>query len=62
MVGRNTDELREEFASISRRNERVQKPVAHISLSPSPTEQVSDEVMMTLVAEYMDRLGFGEYQ
>jgi hypothetical protein len=62
MVGRNTDELREEFASISRRNERVQKPVAHISLSPSPTEQVSDEVMMTLVAEYMDRLGFGECQ
>ena len=62
MVGRNTDELREEFASISRRNERVQKPVAHISLSPSPTEQVSDEVMMTLVSEYMDRLGFGECQ
>ncbi len=62
MIGRSTDELREEFASISRRNERVQKPVAHISLSPSPTEQVSDEVMMTLVAEYMDRLGFGECQ
>ena len=62
MIGRSSDELREEFASISRRNERVQKPVAHISLSPSPTEQVSDETMLTLVSEYMDRLGFGECQ
>ena len=62
MIGKNTEELRREFAAISTRNERVQKPVAHISLSPSPKEEVSDEKMLWLVSEYMDRMGFKECQ
>lgn len=62
MIGKSLTELRREFTRISTRNERVQKPVAHISLSPSPAEEVSDETMLTLVSEYMDRLGFGECQ
>lgn len=62
MVGKSTEELRKEFGVISTRNERVQKPVAHISLSPSPKEKVSDEGMLSLASEYMDRLGFRECQ
>jgi hypothetical protein len=62
MIGKTTEELNREFNIISTRNERVQKPVAHISLSPSPTEKVSDEKMLWLVSEYMDRMGFKDSQ
>lgn len=62
MIGKTTEELRMEFRRIANRNERVQNPVAHISLSPSPKERISDATMLELVSEYMDRLGFGECQ
>lgn len=62
MIGKTTEELRVEFRRIANRNERVQNPVAHISLSPSPKERISDATMLELVSEYMERLGFGECQ
>lgn len=51
-----------EFRAIANHNRRVQRPVAHISLSPSPEEELSDAIALDLAIAYMDRIGFAECQ
>jgi hypothetical protein len=51
-----------EFRAIASHNRRVQRPVAHISLSPSPEEELSDAIALDLAIAYMDRIGFAECQ
>ena len=40
-------------------NKRTEKPVIHISLNPSPKDNVSDETFSEMAQKYMDELGFG---
>jgi len=54
--------LASEFRAIASHNRRVQRPVAHISLSPSPEEELSDAIALNFAIAYMDRIGFAECQ
>jgi hypothetical protein len=54
--------LASEFRAIANHNRRVQRPVAHISLSPSPEEELSDAIALDLAIAYMDKIGFAECQ
>jgi hypothetical protein len=51
-----------EFRAIALHNRRVQRPVAHISLSPSPDEELSDLKALDFAQAYMDRIGFAHCQ
>jgi len=51
-----------EFRACASHNRRVQRPVAHISLSPSPEEELSDAIALDLAIAYMDKIGFSECQ
>jgi hypothetical protein len=51
-----------EFRACASHNRRVQRPVAHISLSPSPEEELSDAIALDLAIAYMDKIGFAECQ
>jgi hypothetical protein len=54
--------LASEFRAIALHNRRVQRPVAHISLSPSPDEELSDLKALDFAQAYMDRIGFADCQ
>ncbi len=54
--------LASEFRACASHNHRVQRPVAHISLSPSPEEELSDAIALDLAIAYMDKIGFAECQ
>ncbi|MDR0415540.1 MAG: relaxase/mobilization nuclease domain-containing protein [Prevotellaceae bacterium] len=41
-------------------NNRTKKPVVHISLNPSPEDTLTDEQLLKVGHEYMQRMGFGE--
>ena len=62
MAGNNPPSLAKEFRAITRFNARVKKPVAHISLSPSIEDDVSDQTALTLISQYMDKIGFTDCQ
>lgn len=62
MASRNPDALAREFRTIANFNHRVKRPVAHISLSPSPNEQLSDSRALSLAQRYMEKIGFQECQ
>src|SRR4028119_1395288 len=51
-----------EFRACASHNRRVQRPVAHISLSPSPEEELSDAIALNFAIAYMDKIGFSECQ
>jgi hypothetical protein len=51
-----------EFRAIASHNQRVKKPVAHISLSPSPLEELSDSLALDFARAYMDKIGFRNCQ
>ena len=51
-----------EFRACANHNHRVQRPVAHISLSPSPDEELSDAQALDFAMAYMDKIGFAECQ
>lgn len=40
-------------------NRRTEKPVIHVSLSPSPEDRLTDNQLMELAEKYMERLGYG---
>jgi hypothetical protein len=42
------------------KNNRTEKPIVHISLNPHPDDVLSDEQMVKIAREYMNKLGFGE--
>ena len=54
--------LAREFRSVACNNRRVQRPVAHISLSPSPEEELSDLKALDFAMAYLDKIGFGDCQ
>lgn len=41
-------------------NRRTEKPVMHVSLSPSPEDCLSDEQLSELADKYMERMGYGD--
>jgi hypothetical protein len=41
-------------------NKRTEKPIVHISLNPSPKDELTDEQLLSIGREYMQRMGFGE--
>jgi len=51
-----------EFRAIANHNQRVKRPVAHISLSPSPSEELSDLLALDFARAYMDKIGFRNCQ
>jgi hypothetical protein len=51
-----------EFRAIASHNQRVKRPVAHISLSPSPFEELSDSQALDFARTYMDKIGFRNCQ
>jgi hypothetical protein len=54
--------LAQEFRAIASHNQRVKRPVAHISLSPSPFEELSDSLALDFARAYMDKIGFRNCQ
>ena len=40
-------------------NRRTEKPVMHVSLSPSPEDRLTDEQLSELADKYMARMGYG---
>jgi hypothetical protein len=42
------------------KNNRTKSPIVHISMNPHPLDVLTDEQMLTIACEYMQRLGFGE--
>ena len=54
--------LAREFRAVASHNPRVQRPVAHISLSPSPDEELSDSLALEFTIAYMDKIGFSDCQ
>ncbi len=54
--------LAREFRAIASHNHSVQRPVAHISLSPSPQEELSDGKALDFAAAYMEKIGFADCQ
>jgi hypothetical protein len=57
MVSSTPKALACEFRAIANHNSRVQRPVAHISLSPSPEEELSDAQALDFAIAYMDKIG-----
>jgi hypothetical protein len=51
-----------EFRAIASHNHRLKRSVAHISLSPSPEEELSDAQALDFAIAYMDKIGFAECQ
>jgi hypothetical protein len=62
MVSSTPKALACEFRAIASHNRRVQRPVAHISLSPSPEEELSDLKALDFAMTYLDKIGFGDCQ
>jgi hypothetical protein len=54
--------LAREFRAIAHHNHSVQRPVAHISLSPSPMEELSDALALDFATAYMEKIGFADCQ
>jgi len=62
MVSSTPKSLACEFRAIASHNRRVQRPVAHIALSPSPEEELSDLKALDFAMTYLDKIGFGDCQ
>jgi hypothetical protein len=62
MLSQTPRALAREFRSVACNNRRVQRPVAHISLSPSPEEELSDLKALDFAMAYLDKIGFGDCQ
>jgi len=62
MVGQTPRALAREFRAIANHNRRVKRPVAHISLSPSPLDDLSDSKALDFAIAYMDKIGFSNCQ
>jgi hypothetical protein len=62
MVGQTPRALAREFRAIASNNHRVKRPVAHISLSPSPEEELSDLKALDFAMAYLDKIGFADCQ
>lgn len=41
-------------------NKRTEKPVLHISLNPHPDDKLSNEQLINIAQEYMEKMGYGD--
>ncbi len=41
-------------------NKKTENPILHISLNPSPGDNLSDDQMEQLAADYMEKMGYGD--
>jgi hypothetical protein len=41
-------------------NKNTEKPILHISLNPSPDDNLSDEQLEQLATDYMEKMGYGD--
>ena len=39
---------------------KIKNPVFHVSLNPDPSDKLTDEQLVEIAQEYMERMGFGE--
>jgi len=63
MAATRPEQLAAEFRVFSQRNQQVQKPVEHISLSPSPGDrELDDQEWHALAQELLDGLGMSRNQ
>jgi len=63
MAARSPNQLAAEFRVFSQRNPQVQKPVEHISLSPSPGDrELDDQEWQALAQDLLDGLGMSRNQ
>jgi hypothetical protein len=63
MAGSSPRQLAAEFRAFSQKNQRVLKPVEHISLSPSPGDrELDDQEWQALAQELLDGLGMSRNQ
>ena len=63
MAARSPNQLAAEFRVFSRKNDRTQLPVEHISLSPAPEDrELDDEEWEALAQELLDGLGMSRNQ
>jgi len=63
MAARSPNQLAAEFRVFSRKNDRTQLPVEHISLSPAPEDrELDDEEWEAIAQELLDGLGMSRNQ
>ncbi|PSB02787.1 relaxase/mobilization nuclease domain-containing protein [Merismopedia glauca] len=62
MASQSSCQLAAEFEAIATQNSRVIYPVAHISLSPHPDDQISTEQMVELAETFLKRAGYNNNQ
>lgn len=48
------------FAPFLAANRKTEEPILHISINPHPDDVLSDEQLIDIADEYMNRMGFGE--
>lgn len=48
------------FAPFLAANRRTEEPILHISLNPHPDDVLTDEQLIDIADEYMQKMGFGE--
>ena len=48
------------FAPFLQANKRTEEPILHISLNPHPDDVLTDEQLIDIADEYMQKMGFGE--
>lgn len=39
---------------------KIKDPVFHVSLNPDPSDKLTDEQLVEIAQEYMERMGFGD--
>jgi hypothetical protein len=55
----NVSECMEDFMQFVPAHFRTEKPVFHVSLNPHPDDKLTDDQLMDIGREYMERLGYG---
>jgi hypothetical protein len=48
------------FAPFLAANKRTEEPILHISINPHPDDVLTDEQLIDIADEYMQKMGFGE--
>ena len=56
----NLTDAMQSFAPYLAVNRRTKNPVFHVSLNPDPSDKLTDEQLMEIAREYMERMGFGD--
>ncbi len=52
--------LSQSFAPFLAANRKTEEPVLHISINPHPDDVLTDEQLIDIADEYMQKMGFGE--